>query len=201
MDCDKTHTSRNQGYRVWTFPVSTSLARLDAKLTSFRGKSLSQPALFSLPRIDCFLAVGVTRARFSARFSGPLSFLLRRLSSPMVTSRAHWREFSTARCARTVLRNRTGSSLSLKRKTRVSVLRSPLDFPCGCDLPDGLQAGPVMQVHQRVDVVADGRLTGLVPLVTHVHVIETEHLFRVLRLRHVEPDIVVKRLLTSPGCP
>ena len=89
-----------QGYRVWIFRILRSFGMLDAKLTSFRRKSLSQPALFSLPRIDCFLAVGVTRARFSAsfrisaRFSGPLFFRLRRLSSPMVTSKTQCREFS-----------------------------------------------------------------------------------------------------------
>lgn len=37
----------------------------------------------------------------------------------------------------------------------------PLDLPRRGDLFDGLQAGPVMQFLQRVDVVADDRLADL----------------------------------------
>lgn len=51
-----------QGYRVWVFPGSASCARLDAKLTGFRRKPLSRPALFSLLRIDCFLTENEMRS-------------------------------------------------------------------------------------------------------------------------------------------
>ena len=89
-----------QGYRVWILSVSRVGARLAAERRSFSRKPSSQPAFFSFPRIDVTLPPSVSRARFSAsfriiaRFSGPLSFRFRRPSSPMVTSRTQWSEFS-----------------------------------------------------------------------------------------------------------
>ena len=54
-----------------------------------------------------------------------------------------------------------------------------------------------MQVLQRADVVADDRLPGLDAAVALVHIAETQHLSGVFRVRNVEPDIVVKRLLVA----
>ena len=72
----------------------------------------------------------------------------------------------------------------------------PLDLPCRGDLPDGLQAGPVMQVHQRVDVVSDGGLADLDAPVTVVHVIESSF------PRSPDPPCGARhRREASPGCP
>ncbi|MCY3879791.1 MAG: hypothetical protein OXF74_11515 [Rhodobacteraceae bacterium] len=45
--------------------------------------------------------------------------------------------------------------------------------------------------------MADGRLMDPGAALILVHVIETYNLFRALRVRHMDPDITVKRLLVA----
>ena len=117
----------------------------------------------------------------------------------MVTTRAQCNELSTARCERTVVRNGSGPSLSPRRKKRVSVLRFPLVSRVAVTFPTVCRPGQWCSSCSASTFVADGHLADLDAPVALVHVVETLRPSRVLRIRHVEPGIVAKRLLIALG--
>ena len=121
-----------QGYRIWVSSGSAFPSRTAAEPATFSRKPSSHPALFSFPRTDVTFPQSAVRTgsdaslRIVVGLSGPLSFRLRRPSSPMVTSRTRCGGFPTARCGGAVDRNRSGPSLPTGREQRVSVFRPPL---------------------------------------------------------------------------
>ena len=127
-------------------------------------KLLSQPARFSLPRMEPL--PGSKRARFSAsfrsrtRFSVLCPFRFRAWSSLQVASNTRCSRLSIPQCPRAKSLHRSGGQTRLSRQQRVSRPVSSFCRRVAVTLPAWLQTRPVMPLLQPSDAGADAGNTG-----------------------------------------